>query len=49
MFLLRRLVSWRVQNLLGASLVVLVLGFGCLEVEGVAAVGPGLVLGQQVR
>ena len=49
MFLRLRLVSWRVQNLLGASLVVLVLRLECLGVAEVAAVGPGLVLGQQVR
>ena len=49
MFLLLRLVFWRVRNLLGGSLVVLVLRLECLEVAEVAAVGPGLVLGQQVR
>ena len=49
MFLLLRLVSWRVRSLLGASLVVLVLRLECPGVAEVAAVGPGLVLGQQVR
>ena len=49
MFLLLRLVFWRVRNPLGANLVELVLRLECPEVAEVVAIGPGLVLGQQVR